>query len=115
METSYPHLKRFQHDFFSRLLLPSLHHSQHEHRKWLTLFLAKHSPVLSVDAIPQVPITPRIWRILVSDYGQLLPASVINDYSKFVLFQWRQPRQLTRLNTALLNDSTLRNDDAVKR
>ncbi|KAI1324616.1 hypothetical protein F5Y16DRAFT_380333 [Xylariaceae sp. FL0255] len=110
----YPKLVRLQDQFFSRLLLPALDHSQKEHRKWFALFLAKHRPELSADMLPLVPITPKIWRVLLENYGRLLPASVIKEYNQYVLFRMSPPLELKALRTALRRDTKLRNDASVK-
>ncbi|KAI1745474.1 hypothetical protein F4680DRAFT_104249 [Xylaria scruposa] len=109
----YPNLKKLQGELLSRLVLPTLHQSQEQHHRWFSLFLAKHSLDLNADILPRVPITPRIWRYMLSHQGRLLPPAIINDYNKYVLLQLRMPTDIKDLNKALESDATLRNDDNV--
>ncbi|GAP87988.1 putative DNA-binding protein hexbp [Rosellinia necatrix] len=110
----YSNFEKLQGELFSRLVLPTLRHSQKQHRKWLTLFLAKHRPSLNLDILPHVPITPRIWNYLLNRQGHLLPPTVINEYNQYILLQLRMPGELKDFNKSLRNDVTLRNDASVQ-
>ncbi|KAI0100878.1 hypothetical protein GGR51DRAFT_341287 [Nemania sp. FL0031] len=106
-------LKNLQGELFSRLVLPALHLSQEQHRRWLSLFLAKHSPALNSDILPRVPITPQIWHYMLNHLGHILPSTTISEYNRFVLLQLRMPTEIKDLNTALQNNAALRNDVSV--
>ncbi|KAI0472338.1 hypothetical protein F4859DRAFT_483842 [Xylaria cf. heliscus] len=109
----FPSLKKLQGELFSRLVLPTLHHSQEQHRRWFSLFLAKHRPALDSGILPRVPITPRIWNYMLNRQGHLLPSAFINEYNKYVLLQLRIPTDIKDFNKALQSDATLRNDPSV--
>ncbi len=109
----YPSLRKLQGELFSRLVLPTLHHSQVQHRSWFSLFLAKHRPALNVDILPRVPITPRIWYDMLDHQGHLLPSSIVNEYNQYVLLRMRTPADIREFNKALRCDVTLRNDPSV--
>ncbi|TRX97420.1 hypothetical protein FHL15_001698 [Xylaria flabelliformis] len=109
----FPNLRKLQGELFSRLVLPTLHQSQEQHRRWFSLFLAKHRPDLNADILPHVPITPRIWHHMLDHQGHLLPSAVIDDYNKYMLLQLRMPTDIKDLNMALKSDATLRNDASV--
>lgn len=62
----HPGLKRLRAEFVARILLPLLQHSQEEHRKWVTLFLARHKVNLTADDLPPTPITSQaLFRTLI--------------------------------------------------
>ncbi|KAJ8128105.1 hypothetical protein O1611_g5531 [Lasiodiplodia mahajangana] len=106
-------LKKLQGDLFSRLLLPTLHHSQEQHRQWFSLFLNKHSPALNADILPRVPITPRIWHYMLNHLGHILPSTIIDEYNQFIRLRLRMPKDIKDLNKALQDNATLRNDASV--
>lgn len=110
----FPSLKKLQAELFSRLVLPTLHHSQEQHRRWFSLFLAKHRPAaLDVDTLPYIPITPQIWHYMLNHQGHLLPSTTLNEYNQYVLLQLKMPTCIRDFNKALENDATLRNDTSV--
>ncbi|KAI0454399.1 hypothetical protein F5B21DRAFT_236174 [Xylaria acuta] len=109
----YPSLRKLQGELFSRLVLPTLHQSQEQHRRWFSLFLAKHRPALNADILPRVPITPRIWHHMLNHHGQFLPSATIDEYSQYLLLQLNMPADIKDFNKALQSDATLRNDTSV--
>ncbi|KAI1111236.1 hypothetical protein F5Y14DRAFT_426245 [Nemania sp. NC0429] len=109
----FPNLKKLQGELFSRLVLPALHHSQEQHHKWFSLFLAKHWPALDANILPRVPITPQIWNYMLNHQGHLLPPTIINDYNQYILFRLRAPVVVKTFGSTLQSDATLRNDASV--
>ncbi|KAI1193176.1 hypothetical protein F5X97DRAFT_50478 [Nemania serpens] len=109
----FPNLKKLQSDLFSRLVLPTLHHSQEEHHKWFSLFLAKHRPALNADILPRVPINPQIWNYMLNHQSHLLPSATIGEYNQYALLQLKRPAVIKDFNEALQSDVTLRNDASV--
>ncbi|KAI1189036.1 hypothetical protein F5B17DRAFT_393311 [Nemania serpens] len=109
----FPNLKKLQGELFSRLVLPTLHRSQEQHHKWLSLFLAKHRPAFNADILPRVPITPQIWHYMLNYQGHLLPSRTIDEYNQYVLLRLRTPMAIKKFNEALKSDATLRNDASV--
>ncbi|KAI8944431.1 hypothetical protein F4801DRAFT_571694 [Xylaria longipes] len=109
----YPNLRKLQGELFSRLVLPTLHHSQEQHRRWFSLFLAKYRPTLNADILPRVPITPRIWQYMANQYGHLLPSTTIDEYNQYLLLQLKMPTDIKDFNKTLESDATLRNDTNV--
>ncbi|KAI0534086.1 hypothetical protein GGR58DRAFT_505672 [Xylaria digitata] len=106
-------LVKLQGELFSRLVLPTLHHSQEQHRRWFCLFLAKHGPALDIHILPQVPITPRIWHYMLNHQGHLLPSTIIDEYNQYVLLQLEMTEAIKHLNKTLKSDAALRNDPSV--
>ncbi|KAI1753658.1 hypothetical protein F4782DRAFT_495257 [Xylaria castorea] len=109
----FPNLRKLRGELFSRILLPTLHQSQKQHRRWFSLFLTKHRPALDAGILPSVPITPLIWHHMLKHQGHLLPSAIIDDYSRYVLLRLRMPTDIKDLNMALESDATLRNDTSV--
>ncbi|KAI0521389.1 hypothetical protein F5B22DRAFT_571695 [Xylaria bambusicola] len=109
----YPNLEKLRDVIFSRLVLPTLHHSQEQHRAWFSLFLAKYRPALSVDRLPPVPITPHVWYDLLNHHGRILPSSVIDAYNQYAILRIRLPEDIQEFNESLQEDATLRNDANV--
>ncbi|KAI1270886.1 hypothetical protein F5Y07DRAFT_384856 [Xylaria sp. FL0933] len=110
----YPNLEKLQRELFSRLVLPTVHHSQQQHRRWFSLFLAKHRSTLQNTTLPRVPITSEIWYNMLEYQGRLLPSSIINEYNQYVLFRLNIPANIRKLNETLRSDATLRNDASVR-
>ncbi|KAI1265928.1 hypothetical protein F5Y18DRAFT_383917 [Xylariaceae sp. FL1019] len=98
----------------SRIVLPTLKRSQEEHRRWVSLFLAKHKPGSSGLALPSVPITPKIWVYMLKHEARCVPPAVIKDYNEYMLFRMRAPRDVEILNGTLRQNEALRNDSAVQ-
>ncbi|KAI0970140.1 hypothetical protein F4678DRAFT_480813 [Xylaria arbuscula] len=109
----YSNLKQFEDALFSRLVLPTLRHSQEQHRDWFSLFLTKHRPALKADILPRVPITPEIWYQILENQGHLLPPSIVNEFSQYVILRMRTPMAIQEFNKALRQDATLRNNASV--
>ncbi|TGJ82370.1 hypothetical protein E0Z10_g6387 [Xylaria hypoxylon] len=109
----FPNLRKLQGELFSRLVLPTLHHSQEQHHRWFSLFLAKHRSALNVDILPRVPIKPRIWQSMLKLQGHLLPSRTIHEYNQYLLLQLKTPVDIKDFNKALQSDVTLRNDPNV--
>ncbi|KAI0443180.1 hypothetical protein F4803DRAFT_516542 [Xylaria telfairii] len=109
----YPNLKKLQAELFSRLVLPTLHRSQEQHRRWFSRFLAKHSPALGADTLPDIPITPQIWQYMLSHQGHLLPSTTLNEYNQYALLKLKTPTSIKNFNKELESDATLRNDTSV--
>ncbi|KAI2624120.1 hypothetical protein GGS21DRAFT_541313 [Xylaria nigripes] len=95
-------------ELFTRLVLPTLHHSQEQHRRWFSLFLAKHKPDLDADILPCVPITPQVWEYMLEHQGHLLPSVAINEFSQYLLLHLRMPTDIKNLNRILQSHETLR-------
>ncbi|KAN0110644.1 hypothetical protein V8E51_007031 [Hyaloscypha variabilis] len=51
-------------------------YSQLEHRKWVTLFLAKHKVDFTVNDLPPTPISSTLWDILLEYYPKLIPQTL---------------------------------------
>ncbi|KAF2968291.1 hypothetical protein GQX73_g5280 [Xylaria multiplex] len=109
----FPNLVKLQGQLFSRLVLPTLRHSQEQHRKWFSLFLTKHKSALGIDILPQVPITPRIWHYMLNHQGHLLPSTIIDEYNQYMLLRLGMPEAIKRFNKTLRSDAALRNDPSV--
>ncbi|KAI1180086.1 hypothetical protein F4777DRAFT_360662 [Nemania sp. FL0916] len=109
----FPGLKELRGEMFSRLVLPTLHHSQEQHSEWFSLFLAKYKPTLDPDSLPRIPITPDIWYRLLDHQGQFLPSTTINEFNQYLILQLRFPRNIQELNKALRDNTTLRSDTNV--
>lgn len=109
----FPNLRKLQGELFSRLVLPTLHQSQEQHRKWLSLFLAKYKPALNADILPRVPISPRIWPYMLSQLGHILPSATIDEYNKHVILRLKMPKEIQEFNKELQSDPLLRNDANV--
>ncbi|KAI1158693.1 hypothetical protein F5B18DRAFT_640054 [Nemania serpens] len=109
----FPNLEKLRDELFSRLVLPTLYHSQEQHHKWFSLFLAKHGPALDANTLPRVPITPQIWHYMLNYQGHLLPPAIIDEFNRYVLIQLRTPADIKTFNKALQSDATLRNDTSV--
>ncbi|GAW12833.1 hypothetical protein ANO14919_022040 [Xylariales sp. No.14919] len=112
--TRFPGLKKLEGELFSRLVLPSLQHLQEQHGRWFSAFLAKHRPALRAEALPRVPVTPRIWRYLLRHQGHLLPPAAVDEYSRYVDLQLQTPGEIQDFNSALQSDAALRSDASVR-
>ncbi|KAI6368374.1 hypothetical protein MCOR25_004671 [Pyricularia grisea] len=107
---TYPNLAPFRAELFARLVLPALKSSQVQHRKWLSVFFAKHGSQLSADALPAMPVSDAMWHTIMSNHGDLVPPSFIAEYNEYVLFRMRPPWELQQFNHRLNQDASLRND-----
>ncbi|KAI0403479.1 hypothetical protein F4802DRAFT_571577 [Xylaria palmicola] len=110
----FPHLRKLQGALFSRVVLPTLHRSQEQHRRWFSLFLAKYGSAVKADSLPRVPITPAVWHYMLAHQGHLLPPTTLDEYNQYVLLQLRTPPVIKTLNKTLESDVTLRNDPSVE-
>ncbi|KAI0389646.1 hypothetical protein F5Y17DRAFT_448232 [Xylariaceae sp. FL0594] len=111
----FPIDSRLQTELLSRLVLPTLQHSQEQHQRWFSLFLAKyrvvHKSALNADMLPRVPVSPQVWYELVRHVGHILPAETIQEYSKYLLFSQAPPKALQDFNQVLDQDWSYRKSD----
>ncbi|KAI0200586.1 hypothetical protein F4808DRAFT_428379 [Astrocystis sublimbata] len=112
--SQFPHLKKLQRELFARLVVPTLHQSQEQHRRWFALFLAKHRPALDADILPHIPITPKIWEHLLQSQAHLVPTAIMRDYNQYLLLCLQLPAEIKDLIKALQKDATLRTDPSVE-
>jgi hypothetical protein len=110
----YPGLKNLQGEFVSRLLLPILRYSQLEHRRWATLFLAKHKVDFTVNDLPPTPISSRLWNILLGNYPELIPQTVLEDFNKHIFMTIAPPMGLKDFNESLRKNAGLINTPKVQ-
>jgi hypothetical protein len=110
----YPKLKNLQGEFVPRLLLPILKYSQLEHRKWVTLFLAKHKVDFTVNDLSPTPISSRLWDILLGNYPVLIPQTVLEDFNKHIVMTITPPAGLKDFNKSLRKNAGLINTPEVQ-
>ncbi|OBT75831.1 hypothetical protein VF21_05528 [Pseudogymnoascus sp. 05NY08] len=110
----YPGLKKLRAEFVARYLLPVLGISQTEHQKWAAIFLAKHKANLSVDNLPPTPITPKVWEVLVGNYPELIPITVLDDFNKHIVMTIDPSADLTDFNKSLRKNIDLCNTPEVQ-
>lgn len=110
----YRGLKVLRAEFVSRFLLPALRQSQAEHRKWIALFLQKYRATFSLDALPQIPITPSVWVVLLGNYADLIPEVVLEDYNSYLVMRIAPPAILMNFNKKLKNNTDVSNTAEVR-
>jgi hypothetical protein len=113
-ERRYPGLKNLQDKFLSRLLLPILRYSQLEHRKWAILFLAKHNMDFPANDLPPTPISSKLWDILLGNFAELIPQTVLEDFNKHIVMTIAPSAALKTFNESLRNNAGLSNTPKVQ-
>ncbi|KFY44992.1 hypothetical protein V494_01214 [Pseudogymnoascus sp. VKM F-4513 (FW-928)] len=114
VEREYPGLRYLRAEFVSRFFLPILFHSQMEHQKWISLFLAKHKASFTVHDLPPTPITHRVWTVLLGSYPEYVPEEVLYGFNRHMVMTIAPPAPLKHFNKSLRIDVDLRSTPEVK-
>lgn len=110
----YPGLRSLQGEFVTRFLLPILRYSQMEHRRWATLFLAEHKVDFTVNDLPPTPISSGLWDVLLRNYPELIPRTVLEDFNKHIVMTIAPPTALKDFNQSLRKNAGLCNTPKVQ-
>lgn len=106
----WPGLKKLRAEFVSRLLLPILEYSQTEHQKWIALFLIKYKVGnLALSDLPLTPIAPDVWDILVKNYLDLIPSTVLENFHEYIVMTISPPAALRDLNSSFKSNADMLN------
>lgn len=99
--TQYPGIKNLGEEFVTRFFLPIYKLSLQEQDKWTAIFLAKYKSELKASDLPRLPISPKIWKILLQFYADVLPLYVLEDYDTYTAMTLTPPPALRTLNKSL--------------
>ncbi|KAF2664739.1 hypothetical protein BT63DRAFT_96977 [Microthyrium microscopicum] len=110
----YKNLAKLADVFVSRYIVPTVAHSKAEHTKWLTLFLVKYNPHLTVKDIPSTPLSVEIWHWSLQNYWKYMPQTVLDDYNKHIVMTIAPSSSLTEFNRSLKDDIDVRNTPEVQ-
>lgn len=84
-----------------RLHLPILEQSIRTNQKWLEIFASKHGLDLKSLDLPLLPVKPKILKDFIRRFTVFVPASLLDLYHRFVLFNISPPEEIVALNKKL--------------
>ena len=90
-----------------RVILPILEQSIANNRRWVHLFLAKHSTDPRAVKVPVVPAKPEFLGLLLHSSGDVVPLAMVDLYHQWVLMKMSPSSEVTSLNEKISNDPSL--------
>ncbi|KAJ0109658.1 hypothetical protein J7T55_014220 [Diaporthe amygdali] len=110
-----PGLKKLETEFIEHLVIPVLEQSQQEHTRWLNMFLAKHKATALKNDLPEMPIAPRLWRIVLNNHYPSIPIKHLTAFHRYAVHCIAPAPALKQFTASLMADPEYRKDPEVIR
>ncbi|KAG8627609.1 hypothetical protein KVT40_005092 [Elsinoe batatas] len=112
--TSHHGLKKLEDSYVQDLILPVLERCQSEHTKWIDMFLAKHDATTLRDVIPETPIAPRVWTVILRNHYLAIPKKHLESFTKYAMHCIKPAAAVKAFNARLRLDMELRKNPEVQ-
>ncbi|KAF2225188.1 hypothetical protein BDZ85DRAFT_259790 [Elsinoe ampelina] len=112
--TSHRGLKKLEDSYVQDLIIPVLERCQKEHTKWIDMFLAKHEATTLRDDVPETPLAPRLWTVILRNHYLAIPKKHLEAFSKYALHCIKPAAAVKAFNARLRTDLELRKNPEVQ-
>ncbi|KAH8783117.1 hypothetical protein F5883DRAFT_537942 [Diaporthe sp. PMI_573] len=107
-------LKKLETEFVQQMILPVLEQSQHEHTKWINMFLAKHNATALKDDVPETPIAPCLWATVLRNYYLSVPKKHLAAFNRYAVHRIAPTPAINKFSASLRADTELRKSSEVQ-
>lgn len=107
-------LKKLETQYVKRLVLPVFDQLQKEHTRWVNLFLAKHQATALKSEVPETPMEPRLWKIVLTNYYASIPTKYLSDLNRYAIHCIAPTPALKQFSTYLRANAELRKSPEVQ-
>lgn len=107
-------LKKLKDEFVEHIILPVLEKSQQEHTRWVNMFLAKHQATKLKNDVPETPIKPHLWTMVLSSYYPSVPQKYLDAFNRYAIHRIAPTPAIKRFSASLRADTELRKNPEVQ-
>ncbi|KAL1877508.1 hypothetical protein Daus18300_002496 [Diaporthe australafricana] len=107
-------IKKLETQYVRRLVLPVLEQLQKEHTRWVDLFLAKHQATALKNEVPETPMEPHLWTIVLTNYYASIPTKYLYDLNRYAIHCIAPTPALKQFSTSLRANAELRKSPEVQ-
>lgn len=107
-------LKKLKDEFVEHIILPVLEKSQQEHTRWVNMFLAKHRATELKNDVPETPIKPHLWTMVLSSYYPTVPQKHLDAFNRYAIHRIAPTPAIKKFSASLRADTELRKNPEVQ-